>query len=149
MKVILVKDVAKIGRRGQVVVVPDGFALNKLIPRGMAQAATPENLKRHAHTTETLTKAREGEASAFAEVLKTLKDVEVSIEVETNPEGGMFQALKATTVAEAIAKVANVTIDTEHIIFETPIKSAGVHEVVLASGDSKGTVAITLISKSK
>ena len=46
MKVILLKDVAKIGRRFEIKEVPDGYALNKLIPKNMAQFATPENIKR-------------------------------------------------------------------------------------------------------
>ncbi len=49
MKVILLRDVAKIGKRYEVANVPDGFALNKLIPQGDAQAATPDNVKRVAN----------------------------------------------------------------------------------------------------
>ena len=46
MKVILLRDVAKIGRRFEIVEVPDGYALNKLIPKKDAEAATPANVKR-------------------------------------------------------------------------------------------------------
>ena len=46
MKVILLQDVAKIGKRFETVDVPDGYALNMLIPKRMAEPATPENLKR-------------------------------------------------------------------------------------------------------
>ncbi len=46
MQVILLQDVAKIGRRFDVVNVADGYGLNKLIPQGMAKPATPENIKK-------------------------------------------------------------------------------------------------------
>ena len=45
MKVILLQDVAKIGRRFDIVEVPSGYGMNKLIPQGMAKPATPENVK--------------------------------------------------------------------------------------------------------
>lgn len=149
MKVILIKDVAKIGRRGQVVVVPDGFALNKLIPKGFAQSATPENMKKIAHISATLAQSKEVEASAFSALLKSLEEKEVTIEVEANVEGTMFQALKANTVAEAINKNANGTIEASYVVFSHPIKTVGQHQVVLQSENKKVEVTITLIAKSK
>ncbi len=149
MKVILIKDVAKIGRRGQIVVVPDGFALNKLIPKGFAQAATAENMKKIAHVTATLAQNKEIEASAFTSLLKSLEGKEVTIEVEANVEGTMFQSLKVDAVVEAINKHADGAIEASHVGIAHPIKTLGAHQIELHLESKKGEVTITLIPKSK
>jgi large subunit ribosomal protein L9 len=149
MKVILLKDVAKIGRRFDTVDVSDGYALNKLIPKNLAQAATPENLKRLQHVSAKVAKDREEQESHFRETLSALKDVEVQIAVEASSEGRMFQALKAEAIAEAIKIATGHELSVEHFIMKTPIKSTGEHIVDIASGSVHGTVTLSVISKSK
>jgi large subunit ribosomal protein L9 len=149
MKVILLKDVAKIGRRFEVVNVPDGYALNKLIPKNMAQAATPENMKRLQHMASKLENDKEAEASTFAEALSVLKDTLVDITVDANNEGKMFQALKVDAIAFAIQSATGFTIGAEHIEMKTPIKTVGEHEVTLTMGEVHGVAKLHLIAKSK
>jgi len=151
MKVILLKDVAKIGRRFEVVVVPDGFALNKLIPRKMAQAATAENLKRLQNVSSKQTEDKEQQISAFKEALLLLEDTPVTMEVEANAEGRMFSALKAEAIAEAVHKASTElsSIGAEHIVLKTPIKSTGEHKIELVSGPVHGTLTLILTSKTK
>ena len=149
MKVILIKDVAKIGRRGSIVVVPDGFALNKLIPKGFALAATPENIKRQEHVTSKLTENKEHEEVAFVAILQKLSTTKVTIEVEANVEGRMFQALKVDVIADAIATATASSFEPEYIVLVEPIKTVGEHEVGLVHGAKKGSVTITVVSKNK
>lgn len=149
MKVILLKDVAKIGRRFEVVVVPDGFALNKLIPKNMAKAATPENLKRIQNLSSKMEHDKKVESAAFIEAVKTLKEVQVPVAVDANPEGTMFQALKADAIVAAVAEATSLTIDVEDLVMETPIKSLGEHVVKLVSGDVHGELTLHVIAKSK
>lgn len=149
MKLILLKDVAKIGLKGTVVEVPDGFALNKLIPKGLAQGATPESLKRIQNVTVKQKENQEHEASAFIELLKKLCESRIEVLVETNNEGKMFQALKAPAITEAVRASTGMTLHTEHIVMKVPIKSVGEHTIELASGTTHGTAVIHLIAKSK
>ncbi len=149
MKVILLKDVAKIGRRFDVVTVPDGFALNKLIPKNLAEGATPENLKRLQNLSAKVQKDRESEELSFNEALAKLKDTQVEIAVETNNEGRMFQALKADAIAEAVKAAIGYNLGAEHIIMKTPVKTSGEHEVELVSGKVHGVLRLNIISKSK
>jgi len=149
MKVILLRDVAKIGRRFDVVNVPDGFALNKLIPKGLAESATGESLKRLQNISAKLQKDRTSEAVSFNEALTSLKDIEVPVEVEANPEGRMFQALKIEAIVEAVAKATGITLHSEQIVLEAPIKSLGEHKVTLVSGETKGEFVVNLIAKLK
>ncbi len=149
MKVILLKDVAKIGRRLQIVTVPDGYALNKLIPNGMAKSATPENVKMLQAVTSKQKENQEHDSEVFKGIVSSLKDRKIEITVEANAEGKMFQALKSEAVAESISKEINVKVGGDAVVIKTPIKTLGDHEVELASGSLHGTVTITLIAKTK
>lgn len=148
MKVILLKDVAKIGRRFDVVSVPDGYALNKLIPKNMAEAATPESIKRLENLASKLKTDRAVEASSFGDALSTLKGVQVSVPVEANKEGRMFQALKAGAIIAAVTEATGLTLGAEQIVMKVPIKTVGEHEVELVSGDTRGVLVLNLVSKS-
>jgi large subunit ribosomal protein L9 len=149
MKLILLKDVAKIGLKGTVVEVPDGFALNKLIPKGLAQAATPESLKRIQNVTVKQKENQEHEASAFVELLKKMGETHIEVVVEANNEGKMFQALKAPAIVDAVVEATGITLHAEHIVMKVPIKSVGEHTIELVSGATHGTAVIHLIAKSK
>lgn len=149
MKLILLKDVAKIGLKGSVVEVPDGFALNKLIPKGFAQGATPESLRRLENVSSKQKENQEHEASAFSELLKKAHEVRIEVLVEANNEGNMFQALRAPSVAEAIASATGMVLHAEHVIIKAPIKSVGEHTIELSSGATHGTAVIHLVAKSK
>ena len=76
MKVILLRDVAKIGKRYEIVEVPDGFALNKLIPKKDAEAATPVNVKR-------VLNMRHKSSSDKAGILASLKQITLDLRTET------------------------------------------------------------------
>lgn len=149
MKVILLKDVAKIGRRFDLVSVPDGFALNKLIPKGLAQSATDENVKRLKNLSQKVEKDREVETQSFTQSLEVFKTTPIEITVEANNEGRMFQALKASAIVEAAKNQTGQALDAEHIIMKTPIKSTGEHTVELVSGTMHGTLTLVLQSKTK
>lgn len=149
MKVILLKDVAKIGRRFDVVTVSDGYALNKLVPKNLAQAATPENIKRLQNLASKMQHDREVQHGAFAEMSASMKDTELEIIVEANPEGRLFQALKAEAVAAAVAASTGFALGAENVVIKTPIKTLGQHAVELVSGDTHATITLNLINKTK
>src|SRR5579863_10122373 len=93
MKVILLKDIAKVGRRYDVKDVSSGHAQNLLIPRGDAVAATPEALRRY----ETMRTKAEGERKIHQDLLlKNLKDLEgagLKVSGKANDKGHLFAGL--------------------------------------------------------
>jgi large subunit ribosomal protein L9 len=146
MKVILLRDVAKIGRRYQVVDVPDGFALNKLIPRKDAEPATPATLKRVEHLKERDKSGKEGIAVAIKKIVADLSENTLFVPMQANEQGHLFQSVHADDVVNA-AKVAGVKIPKEYIHFETPIKSVGNHSITLKSQNEGATLTINVIAK--
>jgi len=147
MKVILLQDVAKIGRRFQVVSVPDGYAMNKLIPKRLAEPASPENIKRIEARSKVQAASEAGTLSAFADACTALKEKTVAVSVEANAEGKMFQALKAQVVVEAVLAEVGVTIDSAWVQMPTAIKTTGEHVLLLAHGDAQGEFTINVVSK--
>lgn len=133
MKVILLQDVAKIGRKGAVVEVPDGQAQNMLIPRKMAKPATAENLKAAVHVAASReTEAAKAEEKFFA-IRKALAGQAVVLPGRKNDNGHLFAAIKPEEITEAANK-AGIPLEKEMVIIETPIKTTGEHRAVLARG---------------
>ncbi len=146
MKVVLTQDVAKIGRRFEIVNVPDGYALNKLIPQKQALPATAINVKRVETMKKRHAEDAAGESKAVVDAIEKLKDKIVAVKVEANAEGKMFQALKVAVIIAAVAAETEVTLKPTWIDLPTPIKTTGEHTVFVSFGDTQGEFTINVIS---
>ena len=146
MKVILLTDVAKKGKKFEIVTVPDGYALNILIPNGKAKPATAENMKMVENMKEKSVHDREEQEKLFAESLVALEGKSVSISASANEKGGLFKALDAKDIVSALAS-EYPGIAESHVKIKKPIKSVGTHEVVLDSGAKRGTLHIEVLAK--
>ena len=146
MKVILLRDVAKLGKRFSVTEVPDGFALNKLIPQGFAQAATVENLKRVNERSEKNASARTNELSDFKSILNSLKDTPLKIKVDANAQDNLFKSVKASDLAAALA-TAGHALPVSCIKLDEPIKALGIYPVNVSLGSDSGVIIFEVVNK--
>lgn len=146
MKVILLRDVARLGKRFAVVEVPDGFALNKLIPQGMAQPATPENLKRVLARNKEVAAHQAADETSLREAVRQLGETRATVTVEANAQGHLFKAVKVSDII-ASARALGVTLPESALLIETPIKSVGEHDVQIKHGAVKGVITITVVAK--
>jgi large subunit ribosomal protein L9 len=130
MKVILLRDVAKIGRRYEVVEIADGLALNKLIPKGDAKQATKENIKQ----VENMRAKGMSNKAGLVNELKSMADQFVAeplvVKMEANDKGHLFKGVNAEDVIAA-AKAQGVVIAKEFLVVENHLKSLGQHQVAL------------------
>jgi large subunit ribosomal protein L9 len=130
MEVILREDVEKLGNRGQVVKVADGYARNYLLPKRLAVAATAANKKiveqeRHAHL------RREARDKADAEDLaKLLAGVVVTIVRKAGEQEQLFGSVTAQDISDALAR-QNFSIDRRKVHLEDPIKQLGEYQVTI------------------
>jgi large subunit ribosomal protein L9 len=128
MEVILREDIERLGSRGQVVKVADGYARNFLLPKRLAVAATDANRKiveqeRQAHV------RREAKQKSEAEDLSTLLNgVTVTIAQKAGDNDQLFGSVTAKDVAEALAR-KNFTVDRRKVHLEEPIKQLGEFKV--------------------
>ena len=130
MEVILREDIAKLGARGEVIKVADGYARNFLITQRLAVPATPSNKKiieqeRLAHL------RREAKEQAGAEDLaKLMAGLTVTIAQKAGEQEQLFGSVTAKDIAEALEK-QNFHIDRRKIQLHDPIKQLGEHKVTI------------------
>jgi large subunit ribosomal protein L9 len=129
MDVILLADVEKVGLRGDVVGVARGYARNYLLPRRLAEVATParvEELRRRdaqraRHEARTLEQGNE--------VGDLLRKTVLRFEVKAGPTGALFGSVTPTDIADEIWRTRKVRVDRRKIELDEPIKRVGRYEV--------------------
>jgi large subunit ribosomal protein L9 len=128
MKLILREDVENLGRGGDVVDVKPGYGRNFLLPRGLAVAANPKNLREIEHQKAVATaKAVKLKASAEA-IAKRLSETPVTLKRKVGEQDKLFGSVTALDIAEALA-ARGLEIDRRSIDLSEPIKTVGDFEV--------------------
>ena len=128
MKVILLQDVKKMGKKGDVIEASDGYARNYLFPRKLAEEATANALHVVNAKKENERKKKLAELEAAQKLAAELKGKEVTINAKAGDNGRLFGAITNKDVAEAINSEFNLSIDKKKIVVNT-IKVAGTYEV--------------------
>ena len=129
MEVVLRADVEGVGKKGDILVVADGFARNFLIPKGRAIKATP-GVHRQAEAmrrSRDLKDARDREGAEA--VARTLVPAVIRIEAKAGSEGRLFGSVTAADLAEAVAAQTGVGLDRRKLRIEEPIRAVGSHAV--------------------
>ena len=147
MKVILVQDVEKIGKAGQVLTVADGFARNYLIPHKKAREATPGNMK----VLDVLKKKEAAGEAKKVEAARALANrignLSITISVQAGEEEKLFGSVTADAVADALME-EGIEIDKKDVILDEPIKKLGVYQVaVKVHPEVKASVRIWIVKK--
>jgi large subunit ribosomal protein L9 len=125
MKVILTKDVNKVGKAGSMVDVADGYARNYLIARGLALEATAGRLA-EVKRKETEDSAREKKLREAAEAARqVIQHKAVHVRASAGENGRLFGSITSSQVAEAIKRQYDVEVDKRDIKLSDPIKQAG------------------------
>ena len=114
MKIILKKEVANLGEAGEVVEVKTGYALNYLVPQGMATVATASALKQHAETVrQRAHKEAKLVADAEAQAAK-ISAVVLNISAKVGESGKLYGAVTAAQVAEALTE-KGIEVDKKNV----------------------------------
>src|SRR5262249_21465134 len=125
MQVILLQDVEKVGLRGEVVDVARGYARNYLLPRRLAETATPAKVAELEKRAEL--RARQ-EASTFEQARELgakLEAAELRLEVKAGPTGSLFGSVTPTDLADEIWRVAKIRVDRRKIALGEAVKQGG------------------------
>ncbi|MDO5114968.1 MAG: 50S ribosomal protein L9 [Synergistaceae bacterium] len=125
MKVILKQDVARVGKKGELLEVSDGYGRNFLIGRGLADEATPGRVREYQEQ-QKAQKAKDDKRQKLAEELKKkLGGKVVSVSVSAGEGGRLFGSVTSAQVAEALAAQFGCDIDKKDIRLDDSVKQTG------------------------
>ncbi len=146
MKVIFLKDVAKVGQHGTMKDVADGYALNFLIPRGLAMQATPDKVAAHLAAQKREGEAREQHNKSIAEAIRSLKGVRIEITARATEKGGLFKSITGADIVDAVKAQKSVNIPLDTVELSKPIKETGEHTIHLSFGEVKVDVTLAIVA---
>lgn len=144
MQVILLTDVKKVGQRGSVVQVADGYALNVLIPQKKAAPATPENLKRHERGVAEAKGRADASAAQAKELLAKIDGKTLTVEVKAGPTGTLFKSLHAADLVSEIKKQWGIDLPDTALKLSHPIKQKGTHLIPITLAGAVASVTVQL-----
>lgn len=144
MKVILKQDVEKLGRRGDVVNVAPGFGRNYLLPRKMAIAVTPTNIKMIEIERQSLKKKVEIERKSFQSLTQKLNQVSLTFTRRAGEKDVIFGSVSSGDVKEALDGLG-YDIDKKKILLDEPIKRLGNFSVpIKISHDDRAEIKVVV-----
>ncbi|MEZ8221601.1 LSU ribosomal protein L9P [Candidatus Fervidibacteria bacterium JGI MDM2 JNZ-1-D12] len=129
MKVVLMQDVPKLGTKFQVVEVSDGYARNYLIPRGLAQPATPALLKEVEKRRQQERQKEQKELERAQVLAQKLSNIVVEIAVPAGEGGRLYHAVSAHEIAQRLKEQHGIEIDRDQVLLDEPLRSLGIHSV--------------------
>jgi large subunit ribosomal protein L9 len=129
MEVILRQDVEKVGLRGEVVDVAPGFARNYLLPRELAEAATPAKVAELRKLEETRARHEAQSFEQAQEIAQRLEASEIRFDVPAGETGTLFGSVTATDVAEHVWETEKVRVDRRKLDLPESIKRIGRYQV--------------------
>lgn len=144
MKIILLQDVPKVGKKYDVKNVSDGYALNLLIPKGLAETATSAALKK----VEKLKKADEAGKKVQEDLLlmnlKEIEGVTLEISEKANEKGHLFASVHKAEIIAHMKADKHVDLLPDFIVLEKPIKQVGEHEINLKVKDKSAKLKLII-----
>ena len=133
MKVLLIKDVKSLGKKGEIKEVKDGYGQNFLIAKGMAKLATPEVVENWKAEQERVAKELADEIERFTKEKEILEKNSVIIKKKLAPVG-IQGSVKKDDIATAVKEELKITIDKKNIELKKAIKSTGVFDLDVKLG---------------
>ncbi len=128
MRVILQQDVKKVGSKGEVKDVADGYARNYLIPKGLAIEATPKALKELETRKQVMARKEKEELEKVQVFKKKIEHKQITIKAKAGEGGKLFGSVTSKDIAEGLEK-EGFKIDRRKIDLQEPIRGLGTFQV--------------------
>jgi large subunit ribosomal protein L9 len=128
MKIILTQDFGKLGNKGEIVEVKDGYARNYLIPQGIAKEATPQAIKEIELRKKIEQEKQRKQIQKLKKLSEELSKLSLTVTVRTGEEEKLYGAVTNIDIAKALRN-EGYEIDKSAILLEEPIKELGVYQI--------------------
>ena len=147
MKVILLRDVERVGQAGEIVKVAAGYARNHLIPHNQALLATDANVAQFESRRRQHEAAAEREARSAAQIAQELEKTSLTAQVKVGEGERLFGSVTAQNIADLLKEQGH-EVDRRTIHLEEPIRSLGVYNVpVRLHADVTATVKLWVVKE--
>ena len=148
MKVVLLQNVKKMGKKGDVVEVSDGYGRNVLIRKGLGVEGTKANLNTAAQRQESKVFKDQVAADEAVIMAAQLKKVKVVIKVQCGEDGRIFGSVTGKDISEALEKQYKFKLEKKNIRLKSPIKTLGEYDVeVWVHQQVTSTVHVSVVAE--
>lgn len=144
MKVILLKDMKRVGKRHDSVIMSDGHALNYLIPKKLAIPATPSAMKEAELRRKAVSDRAALDTALLAQNIASLASATIVIKAKANEKGHLYDAIGESEIRVAAKEQAHIDLSDDTIKLEKPIKELGTFDIPVAAAGTFGKFSITI-----
>ncbi|MEE8448810.1 MAG: 50S ribosomal protein L9 [Thermodesulfobacteriota bacterium] len=146
MQIILMTDVQRLGKTGDVVSVKKGYGRNFLIPQGLAVEADPKRIKALEHLKKLAAQRAEKEQTQIQHEVDRLETLSLTFVRQVSEEGKLFGSVTNLDIEEELANMG-LEIERRKIILPDPIKSLGEYQVpVKLAGDRQANLKLSVVA---
>jgi large subunit ribosomal protein L9 len=142
MKVILLRDVPKIGKKHQIINVTAGYAGNFLFPKNLAEIATEKAIIRVEKLIADEMAKKQVREDLLVKNLKSVEGVKIEITAKASEKGHLFASIHKDELIPALKEQTRLDIDSDHIVMDKPIKETGEHKVTIKVQDKTATFVV-------
>lgn len=129
MKIVLLQDVKKVGKKGDIVEVSDGYGRNYLLARKLGHEATNAAINDIKLKNAADARRKADELKEAQELGVKIKESSVTIHIKSGEGGKIFGSVSTKEIAKSISEQLNIEIDKKKMQLDEPIKSLGTHIV--------------------
>ena len=137
MRIILLQDIPKVGKKYDIKNVADGYALNMLIPRGLAEVATARAEQQLLTYKAKATIEKKIQGELLVKSLEQIKEIKLNLKEKANDKGHLFAGVTKEMLVTEIFKNARLNLPPESIKLPKPLKTIGEHKVIVEALDKK------------
>lgn len=131
MKIILLQDEKKLGKKGDIIEASEGFARNYILPKKIGVEATPKNLNDLKLQKANTEKLAQEQLDAAKDLAKRLETMEVVVKMKAGEGGRAFGSISSKEIAVAFKEQNGIEIDKKKIQLSEALKNFGTYEVVV------------------
>ena len=147
MEVLLLDDITGIGKKDDLIVVKDGYALNFLLPRRRALVATPTVRKRYAEDIKRRAEERIREKETKEDQAAAVAGKEVHFTRKVTKTDMLYAAISEKAIAKALKDEHGLNVDSSTVQIPEPIKALGAFEVTVKSGEKEEKISVVVTAE--
>jgi len=147
MKVVLTKDVKGVGKKGETVEQKDGYALNYLIPQGLAVSEKSSIAKVTVQKKAEAAGRKEVQHELLNDLIESLNEQTITFEKKVNEKGGLYENVDVAEIVAKIAELKHVELPEDLIALEAALDTVGKYPVTISNGEVKAVVTIAIVAE--